>query len=412
MINYTGIFSICIILVLSLSGCSKPVEPNELAYVVAVGIDRGEESENYKYTLQIADPMVISGGSGEEGGKDSDKTVFTASVAAPSVFSAVNILNHMYSKQITLSHTKLVAICADIAEKDGIRTISETVTRSEEIRPNTHMTIVKGEASEYLKNVKPKNEVNPVKYYEDLYNSYYRGYIPKVRTMDFYSYDLSNEKENVLPLSAVASENPSDSSELEGFEHMMKDYIAGEIEEKSEVKAQTLGMAIFLDDKMIAEAGAVETELYNIITGDYDRSEITYLDSKDPAIPVTVLQSQEKKPEIDVEIGTDAPIINVTLYLEGDLRTVSQAYLVEQELDNLEEQIKSEIKTAVDRFLAKTVTEYKSDIIGFGSYAKRHFKSFDDFTAYNWKEKYQNASFNTEIEFHLRRSGLINRKRG
>ena len=59
-----------LLLLFLLSGCNKSVEPNELAYAVALGIDKSEGGEGYLYTLQIADPMVISGGSGEEGGKE------------------------------------------------------------------------------------------------------------------------------------------------------------------------------------------------------------------------------------------------------------------------------------------------------------------------------------------------------
>lgn len=412
--NLSKVFKIVIIYLCTvlLSGCNKSVEPNELAYVVAIGIDKTEGEEGYSYTLQIADPMTISGGSGEEGGKDGEKTVFAVTVTAPSVFSAVNLVNHMYSKEVTLAHTKLIAISDKIATEDGIKNISEAVTRSEEIRPNTHMTVVIGEAGEYLRSVKPKNEVNPVKYYEDLYNAEYTGYVPKVRCMDFYAYDLSNEKENVLALSAIYDNENNPGRTEKGFEYQLKDYIAGSIDGKNEDKAQTVGMAVFFDDKMIATAGAVETELYNILTGDYDSSEITYYDKKDPYMPVTVLQSQQKKPKITVLTDGDRPKIDIKLYLEADLRTVSEEYLVEQELDDLEEQIIDEIKSAVNKFTEKTAREYRSDIIGFGSYAKRNFSDFDAFKEYNWQKKYPDAEFSTEVEFHLRRSGLINRKRG
>lgn len=400
------------ITVLLISGCNKSAEPNELAYAVAIGVDKSENGEGYLYTLQIADPMAISGGASEEGGSDGEKTVFTVSVSAPSVFSAVNLVNHIYSKRTTLAHTKLIAIGESIAKEDGIKDIAEDVTRSEEIRPNSHITIVKGKAVEYLKSVKPKNEVNPVKYYEDLYNADYTGFVPRVRAMDFYSVDLSNEKENVLPLSAVMEEAGEAAIKMQGFEYMLRDYTAGNLSLKGQEKAQTLGMAVFKDDKMVAEAGAVEAEIYNILVGDYKSSEVTYFDKKDPDKPVSVLQSQQKTPKISVDTMGIRPVINVVLYLEADLRTVSQEYLVEEELDDLEEQIIDEIKTAVGIFIDKTKTEYQSDIVGFGSYAKKNFKDFQAFKDYNWQKKYPESEIHLTVNFHLRRSGLINRKRG
>ena len=82
---------------LLLTGCSRSAEPNELAYIVAIGIDKGEKTRTYDVTLQIANPMAISGGSKEEGGEGGKKTLSNLSVTASTIFSALNIANHLYS---------------------------------------------------------------------------------------------------------------------------------------------------------------------------------------------------------------------------------------------------------------------------------------------------------------------------
>ena len=92
-----------------LSGCYDYIEPNDLAYVVAVGIDKGTNENLFNYTLQFARPTQISGGSSEEGGSG-EKTIGTVKVEAPSIYSAVNVANHVISKTFTLSHTKIIVI--------------------------------------------------------------------------------------------------------------------------------------------------------------------------------------------------------------------------------------------------------------------------------------------------------------
>ena len=82
-----------IYLVSLLSGCYDYIEPNDLSYVVAIGIDKGSDETLYNYTLQFARPTQISGGSSEEGGSG-EKTIGTVKVEAPSIYSAVNVANH------------------------------------------------------------------------------------------------------------------------------------------------------------------------------------------------------------------------------------------------------------------------------------------------------------------------------
>ncbi|MBS7298964.1 MAG: Ger(x)C family spore germination protein [Eubacteriales bacterium] len=407
--------SALILAVMLLTSCSRASEPNELAYIVAIGIDKGEEGQKYNVTLQIANPMAISGGSKEEGGEGGKKTISNISVGAPTIFSAVNIANHLYSKELSLAHTKLILFGEEIAKNEGLTEFSEAIARSEEIRPNTFLSVVKGEAKEYLNEIKPTNEVNPVQYYEVIYESDDNGFIANNPCQDFYAYEMSPERENVLPLSAVMKEGSGEgtqNNEYNGFEYRLNDYKAGEIKIEGDIKTQTVGMAVFKNGKMIEEAGAVETEIYNILTGNYIKSEITYYDKNDPNKPVALVQTQQRKPDIKVNISSDVPKIKIKLYLEADLRTVSQSYIVEQEMDSFEEQVTKEIEQSCIAFLEKTAREYKSDIVGFGRFIKHKFKSFDDFELYNWQDRYTLSEFEVDVDFHLRRSGLINRRRG
>ena len=146
-----------------LSGCTRSVEPNDLAYVVAIGIDTADKPELYDFTLQIANPQAISGGSNQEGGEGGKETVSNLTITAPNIYSAVNIANHIYSKNVSLAHTKLIVVCEEIARTEGLAGLGETIARNEEIRPNTYLSVVKKEAKDYLKEIKPTNEVNPVK---------------------------------------------------------------------------------------------------------------------------------------------------------------------------------------------------------------------------------------------------------
>ncbi len=403
---------IFILFALTLSSCARWAEPDDLAYVVAIGIDANGDTK--EFTLQIANPLKISGGSNESGGEDGKKTISNITVTGENVYQAVNTANHLYSKELNLSHTKLILVSDEIAEKEGLKDFAEFLARSEEIRPNTFLSIVKGDAKKYLNEVKPTNEVNPVKYYEVIFDSDYTSFIPKSTVKDFYCFSMSPEREICLPLSAVKEDKTKGTQNIinQGFENGTEEIFAGEIEFDGEIKTETAGMAILRDTKMVATASAKEAEIYNIITGNYTKSETSYFDKNSADNTVSVMQSQGEKPKIKVDISGEVPKIYVHLSLEADLRTTKEDYLLENNIGDFESRAALQLKNAATEFLYKTSREYKSDIVGFGSFVKRNFKSFDDFEDFNWSEKYENAEFFVDVDFKLRRSGLVNRKRG
>ena len=397
-----------VLAVFLLCGCNSAVEPNDLAYVVAVGIDDADGAD-YDFTLQIANPQAISGGSSEEGGEGGRKTVTDITITAPTVFSAVNIANHLYSKQLSLAHTKLIAVSEELARGEGLSEFGELIARSEEIRPNTYLSVTSCAAKEYLAAIKPTNEVNPVQYYQVIFDSDYTGFIPHNPSQDFYAKNMSAACENVLPLSGIKSDGEAGIF-TDNFDYMTKNYLAGEVDADGDEQTQTYGMAVFSGGRMIAAAGAVECELYNILTGGYSHSAVTYLDRNSPDEPVSVDQSQRRKPKIKVDLTGDVPKIMVKVFLEGDLRTVAEDYIIEENQADFEKQAGDALRSALLKLLEKTARTYRSDIVGFGNYAKRSFPDYDAFAAYDWQNRYPESKFEVEAEFILRRSGLINRR--
>ena len=305
--------------------------------------------------------------------------------------------------------TSFIVPMYQLARGEGLSEFGELIARSEEIRPNTYLSVTSCAAKEYLAAIKPTNEVNPVQYYQVIFDSDYTGFIPHNPSQDFYAKNMSAACENVLPLSGIKSDGEAGIF-TDNFEYMTKNYFAGEVEADGDEQTQTYGMAVFSGGRMIAAAGAVECELYNILTGDYSHSAVTYLDRNSPDKPVSVDQSQRKKPKIKVDLTGDVPKIKVKVFLEGDLRTVAEDYIIEENQADFEKQAADALRSALLKLLEKTARTYRSDIVGFGNYAKRSFPDYDAFAAYDWQNRYPESKFEVEAEFILRRSGLINRR--
>lgn len=402
--NFLKIFLVSLFCVF-LCGCYDGTEPDSLGYVVAIGVDKAKaDMEKFDITLQFANPTRISGGSSEEGGKGGQESIENITVTAPSIYSAVNVANHIISKTFVLSHTKLVVFSDEIA-KQGVEDLLETIGRSSDIRPNTYFAVSRGPAKDFLEAVNPETEVNPVRYYTMIFENSYSGFIPQNLSQDFYFYCGSEEKSTVLPMCSVAKKEGADTFSDTGYQYRLEDFLAGDVPSKKQ-ETEVMGMALFELDKMVGEMGDIETEIYNILTGEYKSSYVTYRYSKTPDDPITVLQKPTRRPKIKIDTSGDIPKITLSVFLEADFYSSTPEMSVEDHLDEFSEQISSEIQAEIEKFLDKT-KQIGVDIVGFGSHAKRNFMTTADFSNYKWKEKYKNAEFDVTVNFVVRRTGLV-----
>ena len=145
---------IVVVLTTLLTGCTGK-EPNEIAYVVALGIDSTDD-DNYKITIQYANTTQISGGASESGGKSGSEIVDNVTIEAPNIYAGVGLANNIVSKSFSMSHAKLIVFSKEIAEK-GVKDMIETLVRSEEIRPDVFIAVANTTANDYLTSVNPGN---------------------------------------------------------------------------------------------------------------------------------------------------------------------------------------------------------------------------------------------------------------
>lgn len=154
---------------------------DELAYLVAIGIEKGENN-NYIYSFEF----TIANSSGEGTSGEASPTILNK-IESSSLSSAITLMNNYVSKQINLSHCKAVVISEDIAT-DGISDIVFTLMNNSQIRPDTNIIISKCSANEFIKNAQPMLENLVSEYYEITpLSSEYTGYTSYVKLGDFFN---------------------------------------------------------------------------------------------------------------------------------------------------------------------------------------------------------------------------------
>lgn len=413
--------NICLIILLIfstgiLTSCYDRREVDELAYVMAIGVDKGE-SGNVRTTFQIAIPKGMGGGSESGGSGAGEKNAFVTVIEAPSLYSAINMANTYIDRQLNLSHAKVIVFSKEVAE-EGLEPYMNSLVRGREIRPNIFMFISRGKAEDFIKAVKPNLEASVSKFYELSADNYlYTSFTGNTGFSNFYNQALSRYSQPVASLvgvnkfeSAGDIDQSGSTAREKGEDHVAEgDYKAGDVPRFGELKAEFMGLAAFDGVKMVGELDGEETGYYLMSTGDYHTANWSFPDplSKDKFVVLSIRQSRD--PVQRVDITGEKPRIKLEIRVEGDILSIQSGTNYEdiKKLPVLENAVENYFKEGIVKFLDRTAKEFHSDICGFGRSVKSKFLTWKEWENYKWLGRYKDSDFEVMVDVKIRRPGLI-----
>lgn len=184
MIKYIK-FIVVIIIILAIaipfSGSYSVQSTDDLAYLVAMGIDVGDSNE-----LNVTFEFTMPNSSGENTSSSIAPTVIN-SVEASSLDSAINLMNTYVSKEINLSHCKSIVISEALAST-GISKLIYSLSNKVQVRPDANIIVSKCKAKDFIQNTQPTLENLVAKYYEIApLSSEYTGYTANIMLRDFFN---------------------------------------------------------------------------------------------------------------------------------------------------------------------------------------------------------------------------------
>ncbi len=421
--RYTCLFLAVIFISGLLSACYDKREIDDLAYVIAIGIDEGK-ANNLLVTLQIAIPGSIAGGSGGGassggggGGGGGQKPFLVTSVEAPTIYSALNMANTYVNRQINLSNAIALVFSKALAEK-GVEYLINAVARGREFRPSMYVVVSRTTAEDYIKNVIPVLENNPSKYYQLNFTSYeYTALSANSQFHNFSTYMGSLDRQAIAILGGVNEHEKDEDIDIRDSTYLEKgrssplegDYKAGHIPRFSGTKSEVMGLAVFDGDKMVGELDGEETAYYLLVTGEYRNAFWTMPDPQAKNRYVILNIRQNRKPQQEVNFIDGKPQISVKVLLEADITSIQSGinYEIGEETKKLERSAMDFLDNGITRLLNKTAKEFHSDIFGLGAVTKSRFLTFQQFEQFKWKSRYKDSSFTVDVSLKIRRPGIL-----
>lgn len=393
---------ILILIIVFITGFSSSyfsLSVDNLAYVLAIGIDKSDEN-----TLEISFQFSTTTPTSESGSTEKTPSVLD-SVKASSLNSAINLMNGYMGKELNLSHCKVIIFSEELAN-EGISNEIYTLINDTQVRPSANIIISKCSAKEYIKNTSPELENLISKYYEILTNSSkYAGLMPDSTIGDFFNALISKTCEPFAILGGLTTEgNNNNSANIED-----SNIKSSESTIEGENGSENIGVAVFKDDKLVGELNAIETISLLNMRNSIDRFFISIPNPLNPDELLDISLSPEGFKNIDIDTSSSSAYIKIKATFYGRIYSMSDdsKYLDSEVLDSISQACNSYLESTFTNYLYKTSKDFKSDINDFGKYALRNFFTTEDFENYNWLENYKNTFFDISADTYIKSGMLI-----
>ena len=402
-IKFICIFIVFAIFIYAFSSSYVSHNINNLAYVVAIGFDTADASddssglEKIKVTFQFINTSALS----EKGSSDSSTSIVN-SVESSSISTAINLMNSYIGKELNLAHCKVIVFSEKFAQND-ISDEIYTLINNVQVRPTTNIVVSKCDANYYIENSKPSLEQLVTKYYDVFPNSSrYTGYTANVTLGDFFNRLVCNSGNPTAILGGYNSDKYNTSSES------INDSIANDSSIVGKRGTENIGLALFDSGKLVGELTGIETLWHLIIQNEINTFLVSIPDPSDNTKYIDLYLIKYDKSKINVDVNNGSPHIYLDISLSGRILNVdsNSDYTNDSYLKEISSYANNYIQSNISNYLYKTSKDYKSDIDGFGKYASKHFLTTKQWTNYDWLNSYQNAFFTVNVKSNIE-SGLL-----
>ncbi len=384
------VLSIVVMILPILSACWNQKELTDLAFVMALGVDKGE---NNKFTLsfQLVNPGNVS--SAQTGGGQGLPIAVYKSTGDTLTEAARNATKKV-SRRLYYAHTNIVVISEEIA-KENMLDVLDALDRDPEFRTTTELIIARGSTAEeivttltILDKIPVKSISNQIKSSESML-----GENMSINIDDFLSGLLSKGKQPIL-----------NGYRLRGKKSGAKK--ASNLQKTTtDAYLESDGLAVFHDGK-----------LQDWLSNDEARGVIWILDKlqstdininwngKKKALTVAPIRSKTK---VSAKVINEKPLINIKIENEGWISEANTNIdLTNPDVMNqIEKKVEIETKKQI-LATVKATQRLKSDILGFGEKVHlanpRLWKRIQN----QWDEEFADLDVNVKVDFYVRREGI------
>lgn len=336
---------------LLLSGCWERKELNELAFVLALGLDKAENG--YNVTMQVVIPSSISSqNSGGTGGSGVPVVVYNFTV--PTVYESLRKFNLISSRSPYLGHIRVLVIGEELA-REGVGETLDVIKRSREPRMDFYVMVArKTTAENVLKVLTPLDRLPATKLFSSLDKSYKISSKTVAVTLDEFIEDLLLQGESPVLTGVEVEGDPEAGSKKSNVEQT-----------DPGTKLHYEGVAVFKGDKLLGWIDDDYTAGFNYVTDNVTKNTGHFKDETGSLIIIEALTSTTSR---KVKIIDGEPHIYLSAETLCNVQEVEGADKLDTEakIRLLEEKTEDRIVKRMEKAVEGISKQFNVDIFGFG----------------------------------------------
>ncbi|MCX7571172.1 Ger(x)C family spore germination protein [Tumebacillus sp. DT12] len=378
---------------LLMTGCLGSREIDDLAMVMAVGLDKGKEPGTIKVTAQIARPGDVRGQTGAPTA-GTGQPIWTASAEGRSIFEAIRNLARYSSRRVFWAHNQVIVINEEVA-REGVSEIIDFFSRNHELRMRTWVVVTEDEAS-HLITTKTGLEVIPGVSMDKLFR--YSEIVAEAPRTDMRTLQAAYLSRTTHPvLARVSPKNRQISAKANG-------------EFGSNPQVELSGTAVFNRDKMVGWLSTkeshgllwfVEHVESRVITlpcaGQRERS--STLEMKNAKFQVKPVY-EKGKVEFDVRVKAMIDLV------ELGCPDVEDQYVWMQQA---EKEAADLLRGEIESVLEAAQKRYHVDFLELGKVFENHYPAEWRQMAQSWDDAFEKAQVRVTVEANINSPVLLHK---
>ncbi|HJV44718.1 MAG TPA: Ger(x)C family spore germination protein [Bacillota bacterium] len=373
------LISFILLICILLSGCWNRREIESLSFVLASGID--QSGDQFQLSTQVVNTEALA-----KNAPSGIHSYFVFTSKGKTIFDAVRNATQSAPSKLFWSHTKVLVLSEEVAQKGALSALGFFIRDAEE-RRNFHILVTPGRAETVI-NADVKTKSLPAMALANTLESNYK----------------STSQTSIVTLNDFLLE-------IHGTECPIVPTIKIIKTQKGEQEYQILGSAVFNKDKFISYLSPIETRGVQWVKGKVKSGIIVTpcLDAgkndKDGKISFEIYQEKSK---IDIKKGNNQISIEVHIKERGNL---AEGACIKSEINPntlakinklKETAIKEEIQGAL-----KKAYELKTDVFGFGEQIHRKYPKDWKTMKDNWSNKFPSIPVKIIVDSRINGTGLI-----
>ncbi|MGN7356288.1 Ger(x)C family spore germination protein [Paenibacillus sp. SAF-054] len=390
------LLGICLLLMLTLSGCWDSKYLDDLAIVVAIGVDTDPKNDdNIRVTIQVVVPNQVS--DSQSGGGKEGIPVTNYTGTGQTLLEAFHNMTVLSPRRIYFSHNQVMIIGEEQARK-GVKDLFDLVDRDPEIRTDFDMLVAKHDTAEDILKTVTSMEKIPVQQIYGMIKTYHQrvGAIYPVQAREFIDLLHSDKGDPAIP----SIELIGDATEAQ------KKSNTDQIEPENYLRMSS--MAVFQNGKLSGFLNRDESKGLTIVRNKLDRMVIEIPVGENGRVSVSPVHNQTK---VKAGFYHNKPVIFINVEHKAFVLENNNAIIQlqdEKQIRWLEREAEKYQRKRILKSMSK-LQEMNSDAAGYAKYVYQSSPKYWTRNKGHWDAIYPEIPTRVQVTVDIVGTGIRTR---